>query len=356
MKVVVTGGAGFIGSHTADACLARGHEVLVVDNFSASPRSQVPKGAKVYAGDIESPATAAAILAFRPKGVLHFAAQTDVMRSIADPMLDARVNVLGTVNVLNAAKDAGAEVFVFANSGGAVKGDPEVLPATEDTPPKPLSPYGTSKLAAGGYVDMFGRMHGIRTAQMFLSNVYGERQGNGGEGGVAAIFTKDMLQGRQPTIYGDGLQTRDLVYVRDVARVSVLALERPELSGPLIVSTNTETSIIDLKEMIKEKTGASGLCRFEAGRAGEVRRSLLSNEKLLRLVPDLQMTSLADGLSATVDYMRQRLQRTGRAGRPRQAQPRAVTGRPRAAHAAYGARRGPTGLQGWAAPGRLRSR
>src|SRR5260221_2717040 len=232
MHVLVTGGAGFIGAHAARALLARGHRVTVVDDLSHGKREGVPDGAVLHVVDVRSPEVAALLRQLAPDAILHLAAQMDVRRSMADPLFDASVNVLGTVNMLEAARVAGVKRFVFASSGGAVYGEQDYLPAREDHPRRPASAYGASKLCGEEYLAYYQRAYGLRALAMRYANVYGPGQDPHGEAGVVAIFCEKLLAGAEAIINGDGGQTRDYVFVEDVARINCAAIEST-LSGAL---------------------------------------------------------------------------------------------------------------------------
>src|SRR3954453_21356055 len=258
MKSVVTGGAGFIGSHLVDALAARGDEVLVLDDFSSGKRENLSgaleAGVSVTELDVsDAQAVLAAIEGFKPESIFHLAAQIDVRRSMADPGFDARLNVVGTVNVLEAASRASASRFVFTSTGGAIYGDgenrPDELPFAETARCEPFSIYGQSKLAAEGYVGLYARTRELPSVTMRLGNVYGPRQDPATEAGVVAIFFQLARDGGQPTVFGTGEQTRDYVHVADVVS-ALLAAESGDDSGPLNVGTGVETNVLDLVERI----------------------------------------------------------------------------------------------------------
>lgn len=265
MRAVVTGGAGFIGSHVAEALLARGDEVTVIDNLSSGKRENVPAGASLLEHDVREPLEVDAHVVF------HLAAQADVRVSVDDPRYDAEVNVLGTIRVLEAARAAGARV-VFASTGGAIYGECE-RPAREDDPRRPLAPYGTSKLCGEEYLSMYNRLHRTRHVSLRYGNVYGPRQDPHGEAGVVAIFFNRLRDVQPLTVFGDGRQTRDYVYVGDVARATLLALDRD--GGVFNVGTGRETSVLDLAELCGRAAGVQPELDFAPPRAGELQRSSL---------------------------------------------------------------------------------
>ena len=246
MKVLVTGGAGFIGSHVVDRCLAAGHEVAVVDNLSTGRREAVPPAARLSVIDIRSPDLIEVFRAERPEVVIHHAAQVEVRRSVENPLLDADVNILGSVNLLECSRRFGVTRVIYASSGGAVYGDTAVLPTPEDHPVRPASPYGVSKLTVEHYLECWAGLYGIRGVALRYANVYGPRQSPLGEAGVVAIFSHRLLRAQAVVINGDGLQTRDYVYVEDVAEANLIALEHPDATGAVNIGTGVETSVVEL--------------------------------------------------------------------------------------------------------------
>ena len=284
MKTVVTGGAGFIGSHLVDALAARGDEVLVLDDFSSGKRenlaSALEAGVAVTELDVaDAQAVFSAIEEFRPESIFHLAAQIDVRRSMADPGFDARLNVVGTVNVLEGAARTGSSRLIFTSTGGAIYGEgaerADELPFAETARCEPFSIYGQSKLAAEGYVALFGRTRGLSTGIVRLGNIYGPRQDPATEAGVVAIFCGLARDGGQPTVFGTGEQTRDYVYVADVVD-ALLAMEGIDDGGPLNVGTGVETSVLDLAERIGRAAGRDDFKpQLASPRAGEVERTFL---------------------------------------------------------------------------------
>jgi UDP-glucose 4-epimerase len=243
MRSLVTGGAGFIGSNIADALLDRGDEVCVVDDLSNGKREQVPDAARFEEVDIRDGARLKAVAEdFRPDLVFHLAAQMDVRRSIADPAFDASVNVIGTINVLEAARAGGAQRVVNTSTGGGIYGDVDVMPTPESTPPQPMAAYGQSKQCAELYCGWAQRLYGLRTVTLRYGNVYGPRQDPAGDAGVIAIFLGKAERGERPKVFGDGLQTRDYLFVGDVVRANLLAAEHPDAHGAYNVGTATRTA------------------------------------------------------------------------------------------------------------------
>jgi UDP-glucose 4-epimerase len=249
MRVLLTGGAGFIGSHVADHLLDRGHEVAIVDDLSTGKRENVPEATKLYVRDIRS-GCADVFEEFQPQALSHQAAQMDVRRSVREPDFDADVNVLGTVRLLQNCVRYGVEKVVFASTGGAVYGEQQEFPAAEDHPQYPVSPYGVSKLAGERYLHYYSVQYGLPYVALRYSNVYGPRQDPHGEAGVVAIFSGNLAAGRTSTINGSGEQTRDYVYVGDVARANVLALEGEAPNGAYNIGTGIETSVNELYELM----------------------------------------------------------------------------------------------------------
>lgn len=299
MKALVTGGAGFIGSHVVEALLTAGHQVVVVDDLSRGRRKQVPPGAALEICDMGAPRLAALMADHRPDAVLHLAAQVDVRRSVAEPRHDAAVNVLGTLNLLQAAQAAGVKTLVFSSTGGAIYGDQEAYPAKEEHPCRPLSPYGVSKLCAEAYATYFGGAHGMRTVILRYSNVYGPRQDPHGEAGVVAIFADRLLAQQPALIYGDGQQTRDFVYVGDVARANLLALES-SLSGVFNIGTGVETPIVALYEALARLAGSRSQPRHQPARLGEQRRSAIDATRAVEMLRWRPEISLNQGLARTL--------------------------------------------------------
>ncbi len=293
MRAAVTGGAGFIGSHVVDALVARGDEVHVVDDFSTGRRENVT-AATVHEHDIREPLLSL-FDAIRPELVVHLAAQADVGTSVAQPVLDAEVNVLGTLNVLEAARPHDAQL-VFSSTGGAIYGEC-ARPAREDDERRPLSPYGTAKLAAEEYLGMWNRLYGSSHVVLRFANVYGPRQLPKLEGGVVAIFMDRLRAGEQVTIFGDGGQTRDFVYVGDVVAAILAAVGRD--GGIFNVGTGTETSVTDLFAATCRTAGVEADARYAPARTGDVRRSVLDVSHSESELGWRALSSLDDGLRTT---------------------------------------------------------
>ena len=303
MNIVVTGGAGFIGSHVAEAYLAAGHTVWVVDNLATGKRDNVPAGARFVHADINDEAIRRLLSDERIEAVNHHAAQMDVRRSVADPLFDARSNVLGLLNLLEGAREAGCRTFVFASSGGTVYGELTAFPATEEHSTHPISPYGISKLAGEHYLDFYRLEYGLRTVSLRYANVYGPRQDPHGEAGVVAIFSQALLDGQPITINGDGTQTRDYVFVADVVRANLAALTT-DVNGPFNVGTGVETDVNALAAHLQRLTGATDRARHGPAKPGEPRRSVLDCGRAARMLGWMPAGALADGLEATVAFFR----------------------------------------------------
>ncbi len=339
MRILVTGGAGFIGSHVADAYLAAGHEVAVVDDLSTGSKENLDPRARFFRVDIRSAELPAVLADFRPEVVNHHAAQMSVSVSARDPRLDADINILGTLNLLEAAVRNGVRRIIFASTGGAMYGDQDTLPTPETVFPQPVSPYGVAKLAVERYLHAFHAMHGLSAVALRYANVYGPRQNPHGEAGVVAIFSKAILEGRELTVNGDGGQTRDYVYVGDVVRANLLALERgePRAEGrepraevqggridrdsdrmsdergaggsPLVlnIGTGAETSVNDLVQLLREIAATAFTWRHGPPRPGEQRRSALDSGLAWRSLGWRPATDIRTGLAQTFRWFEERL-------------------------------------------------
>ncbi|HEY4466052.1 MAG TPA: NAD-dependent epimerase/dehydratase family protein [Streptosporangiaceae bacterium] len=295
MRVLVTGGAGFIGSHVADAFLARGDDVAVIDDFSRGQAGRLDSRVTAHKLSItDAKSLGGVVQAVRPDLICHLAAQIDVRASVADPAADAEVNVAGTVNVLEAARAAGARV-VFTSSGGALYGRDAAIPSPEDAPTLPESPYGVAKLCGEHYVGLYNRLHGTGHSVLRLANVYGPRQDPAGEAGVIAVFCSRVLGGQAPLVFGDGTQTRDYVYVGDVVRAFVAAADGGQ-AGTWNIGTGTETTVLDLIALIGQTAGREVTPEFAAARAGELLRSSVAPGRAADELGWRPQTALADGI------------------------------------------------------------
>jgi UDP-glucose 4-epimerase len=302
-RILVTGGAGFIGSHVADALIDRGFEVAVLDNLSSGRRDFVPEAARFHHLDIKDEAAARLILDWRPQVIIHHAAQMSVQVSVAQPTLDARENILGSLNLLEAAAQAGVAKFIFASTGGAIYGDEVPLPAVETALPRPECPYGIAKLAVEHYLHFFHREHGLVPVVLRYANVYGPRQNGMGEAGVVAIFIEKFLAGQQGVINGDGLQTRDFVFVGDIVAANLLALDHPE-AGIFNIGTGRETDIVTIYRHLQNIFGSHKGPVHGPAKPGEQRRSCLDARRAETRLGWRPRVSLEEGLSRTVAAFR----------------------------------------------------
>jgi UDP-glucose 4-epimerase len=306
MKVLVTGGAGFIGSHLVDRLILEGHEVVVVDNLSTGKRRNLNRAARLVKLDIQSWRLERVFRNERPHMVMHLAAQMDVRKSVEDPMFDAQVNVLGTLNVLQQSIKHGVRKVVFSSSGGAIYGEQEIYPAPESHVTRPLSPYGVSKLCGEQYLSYYQRVNGLQIVSLRYANVYGPRQDPEGEAGVVAIFIQKLLNNEQAIVNGNGRQTRDFVYVEDVVEANLAAMGQ-DIQGTYNVGTGEETSVNDLLGILVRHTNST--CKEVHGPAkgGEQARSVIDSGKLRQELSWESRTELNEGLKRTVDYFRERM-------------------------------------------------
>jgi UDP-glucose 4-epimerase len=296
LRALVTGGAGFIGSHVAEGLLARGDEVTILDDLSDGRRENVPEGARLVEGDIRDPA--AVFAEAKPELCFHLAAQKDVRISVARPDHDAELNVIGTIRVLEAAREHGAQI-VFSSTGGAMYGECDE-PATEDKKPEPLAPYGASKLAGEEYLATYNRLYGTRHVSLRLGNVYGPRQDPHGEAGVVAIFFSRLLASETPQIFGDGKQTRDYIYVGDVVRATLASQEVD--GGVYNVGTGRETSVVELLELCVRVAEKDVEPEFAPPRPGELQRSVLDPGRAVDELGWRPERSLEEGLRETWEW------------------------------------------------------
>ena len=302
MRALVTGGAGFIGSHITDALVDAGHDVTVIDDLSRGRREQVNARATFVELDITGPGLAAAVAAARPDIVFHHAAQIDVRESVRDPLHDAAVNVVGTVNVLRAAVDAAARRVIFASSGGAIYGDTTVIPTPETHACEPASPYGTAKLCAEAYGGTFSRQAGLEFVALRYANVYGPRQDPHGEAGVVAIFANHLIDHDTVVINGDGGQTRDYVHVHDVVRANLASVDGPP--GVYNIGTGIEADVNTIYRMLAAAAGVDDEAHHGPAKPGEQRRSCLNVTLAREQLGWAPVTTLDDGVRSTLDYFR----------------------------------------------------
>lgn len=301
MKVLITGAAGFIGSHLAERLLRDGHDVVAVDDLSSGRADYLPPAQKLHQLDIRDPALATLIAEEKPRMCFHLAAQVDVRKSIEDPVTDLQINVEGTLRVARACETARVKRLIFASSGGAVYGDSVRMPTPEDEHTSPSSPYGCAKRAAEKYLETLTRHSAMELINLRLANVYGPRQHGRGEAGVVGIFLRHLLAGEECTIYGDGTQTRDFVYVDDVVDALVKCLET-RTPGTYNIGTGVETSINDLYALLAWLTGSKKPAQLAPANTGEQLRSVLDCSRAQRVLGWSPRISIEEGLKATFDW------------------------------------------------------
>ncbi|APB35198.1 UDP-glucose 4-epimerase [Gloeomargarita lithophora Alchichica-D10] len=305
MRVLITGGAGFIGSAVQDIYVQAGHEVAILDNFTAGNPAYVHPQSRVYQSDLrESQAVGQILQEWQPQVVSHHAAQIDVRQSVAQPVEDAQINILGALNVLEAAAKGGVKQFIFASSGGACYGELQQIPAPENHPLQPISPYGIAKVTMEHYLHFYYQVYGLCYGILRYANVYGPRQGITGEAGVITAFITALLTGQTPVIYGGGTQTRDYVYVGDVAQVNLQILGRLE-PLTLNIGTGQETSVLTLYELMQKLISTKITPQFLPERLGEISRSALEVGQVRQILGWQAQTPLQKGLQATLDWYRQ---------------------------------------------------
>lgn len=303
MKILVTGGAGFIGSWVADSYISNGHEVLILDDLSSGRLENVNAKAAFVKGDIRDRGLIKSVMDdFKPDVLNHHAAQIDVRKSVEDPAFDAEVNIIGSITLLENSVKHGVKKFVFASTGGAIYGEPEDIPADESTPPMPISAYGTSKYAVEKYLEYYRHIYSLDFVALRYANVYGPRQNPHGEAGVVAIFCSRILSGRTCLIYGDGSQTRDYVYVGDVARANVLALDSK--SGSYNIGTGVETSVNELVSELGVASGQVFNTEHAEARAGEVQRISLGADLAEEVLGWEPRVFLDEGIRNTWEWFR----------------------------------------------------
>ena len=302
-KVIVTGGAGFIGSHVVDGLVEKGYEIAVIDNLSTGRKENLNPRAKFIEADITDFSKIKDIFnAEKPEVVFHLAAQIDVRKSVEDPLADAKTNILGSINLINLALEHKIKKFIFSSTGGAIYGDTETRPTPETHSEWPLSPYGIAKLTVDKFLNYCHRVHGLNYTSLRYGNVYGPRQNPHGEAGVVAIFLNKMLKGEQPIINGDGLQTRDYVFVEDVARANLLALENTDKTGILNVGTGIETDVVQLFNSINDHFGNKFEEKHGPAKPGEQKTSCLNFEKIQRELSWSPKVNFAEGIKLTYDW------------------------------------------------------
>ena len=307
MRIFVTGSAGFIGSHIVDRLIADGHAVDVLDNLTTGRRDRVHPEARLHVRDLRDARLEAVLATARPEVVVHVAAQAAVPRSVADPIFDASVNVLGSIALLEACRRAAVRQVLYTSTGGAGYGDTGVLPTPEDHPLQPASPYGVSKITAERYLECWAGMTGGRALTLRLANVYGPRQDPAGEAGVIAIFTSRLLAGEPCIVNGDGEQTRDYIYVGDVADAVARAVTLPDATGVANIGTGAETTVNDLHRRLARLAGVDRAAEHAPAKPGEQRRSVLDATRAKTLLGWSARTALDEGLTQTVQWFRKEL-------------------------------------------------
>ncbi|MCD6500931.1 GDP-mannose 4,6-dehydratase [bacterium] len=308
-KILVTGGCGFIGSHLVDKLIGKGHQVVVVDNLSTGKKENLNPKAKFYRIDIQDPKISQIFKKEKPETIFHFAAQIDVRKSVENPIGSARVDILGSLNLLENSKKQGVKKIIFASSGGAIYGETDIIPTPENHPEKPQSPYGVEKLAIEKYLNFYKKIHGLDYVTLRFANIYGPRQNSKGEGGVVAIFTDKLLHNQTPTIYGSGNQTRDFLFVEDTVDAALKSLAYGGLSSvnslPIYnVGTGIETSVNELYKLLTEETGKDIKPKYAPAKKGEQLRSCLDSSKIKKSLNWQPKYSLVEGLRETISWFR----------------------------------------------------
>ena len=303
MKIMVTGGAGFIGSHIVNEYINAGHEVVIIDDLSTGEMRFVNPKAIFYQLNIHSPDVKTILEKEKISAINHHAAQISVSESVSDPLFDANSNIIGTLQLLRNAVSLNINKFVFASTGGAMYGEQTIFPASEEHPCRPLSPYGISKLCAEYYINYFRTQHGLNTTVLRYSNVYGPHQNPHGEAGVVAIFCQRLMEGLPPVIFGDGEQTRDFISVRDVAQANIIALDS-KCMGTFNIGTGKETSVNFLTKKLLKVSGITTSSKHSPPKKGEQRRSSIDSKKLLESFGWKPCISLEEGLFETINYFK----------------------------------------------------
>jgi len=303
-KIIVSGGAGFIGSHLTDKLIEKGHNVVVVDNLSTGKKENLNPKAKFYEMDICDSNISQIFQDEKPEIVFHFAAQIDVRKSVKDPIQDAKTNILGSLNLLQNCQKAGVKKFIFASSGGAIYGDTDVIPTPETHSEKPESPYGICKLTIEKYLHFYKETFGLNYTALRLANVYGPRQNSKGEAGVIAVFCNKMLKNEEVVINGDGEQTRDFVFVDDVVNAALSSIEQ-EKSDIYNISTGVETNINEVFKKVKELTNSNCEEIHTPSKAGEQKRSCLDNSKAKKELGWKPEYNLEKGLENTIKWFKE---------------------------------------------------
>ncbi len=304
MKILVTGGAGFIGSHVTDEFLSHGHEVVALDNLSSGKRENLDPKVRLVVQDIRSPDAAAFIEREKPDVLCHLAAQMDVRRSVEDPRFDAEANILGMLNLLEASRKAGVKKVIFSSTGGAIYGEQDKFPADESHATRPVSPYGVSKAAGELYLGYYRAQYGLKYTALRYANVYGPRQNPHGEAGVVAIFSQRLVAGKPCTIFGTGKQSRDFVFGKDVARANYLAFEK-DVVGAVNIGTGIETDITQLYGLLAKAAGVAAPAQYADGKPGEQLRSCIDNAYAKKVLGWEPRMKVEEGLAETIRYFRE---------------------------------------------------
>ncbi|HEY6171618.1 MAG TPA: NAD-dependent epimerase/dehydratase family protein [Candidatus Kapabacteria bacterium] len=307
MNILVTGGAGFIGSHIADSFLSAGHHVVILDNLSSGKRENINPKATFIEGDIRDGELVEKIFHENAIDVVdHHAAQIDVRKSVTDPSNDANINILGSLNLLEASRRHNIKRFIFASTGGAIYGEQDYFPADELHPTRPESPYGITKRSVELYLHYYNKVHGLDHTIFRYTNVYGPRQDPHGEAGVVAIFSNALLAGKQAMIFGDGKQTRDYVFISDLVRAHLLAIENESGSNTYNIATGIETDVNTLFTILANEAGKESTPRYDEARPGELLRSVCTSEKIAKALGWQPETNITEGLSRTFDFFRKK--------------------------------------------------
>ena len=308
MKCLVTGGAGFLGSHIVDRLCQKGYEVAVIDNLSSGREEDVPKGVLLYKNSVEDEEVFKIFAKEKPDFVFHCAAHIEARESVKDVSFDAKANIMGSLNILEACRKIGVKKIIFASSGGEVYGDVKEMPAREEFLPMPVSPYGVAKYAVEKYLYSYSRLFGIPFVALRYGNIYGPRQNPHGESGVVAIFTKRMLAGESITIHGDGSQTKDYVYIQDAVAATILAMEK-DIQGVVNIASGKETSVMEIYTSLKEITGFSGRVEHvDFPVEGFPKHTYLSIEKAKKELGWEPVVLLRDGIEKTVEWFKHNLE------------------------------------------------
>jgi UDP-glucose 4-epimerase len=307
MKILLTGGAGFIGSNIADALLAKGHDVIVFDNLSSGKKENLDKKAKFYKDDIYNKKEVDEVFKKeKPQIVIHHAAQIDVRKSVDDPFFDAQVNILGSINVLNACVENKVNKIIFASSGGSVYGECKASAPKEDSKTNPLSPYAIAKKSVENYINFYSVVHGLDYTILRYGNVYGPRQDPHGEAGVVAIFAGRMLKNEEVLVFGDGKQMRDYVYVEDVVNANLKSLTKGK-NQIINISTSKALSVNDLVKVMSKVSGYNKKAKHKPKRDGELVKSFLNINKAKAVLSWTPKVNIEQGIKATIDYFRERI-------------------------------------------------